>query len=102
MGVALRKSGDVMRMTLTSRCERPGDELVFNLLRALMFGYQLWGGRSRWLLSELSQFLHTSDARLVRVLHDLVAEGLVAMDEATGTVRLSQAGARRLLSTHID
>ena len=78
--------------------QRSGSEVVFGVLKTLMIGYQMWGPASAFELAQLSGFLRTSETRLGGVLTYLAAEGLVALDEAAGTVRLSDHGARDLLS----
>lgn len=77
--------------------ERTSSEVVFAVLKTLMIGYQLWGVASGFRLSELSGALCTTDNRLGGALTYLAAEGLICLDESTGTVRLSAAGARHLL-----
>ena len=81
--------------------ERSASELVFGLLRTLMIGYQLWGAASGLQLAELSAVLHTSGGRIGTVLGFLSSEGLVCVDEAAGTVRLSDSGARHLLGAPV-
>ena len=76
---------------------RSGSEVVFGVLKTLMTGYQMWGPASAFEVEQLSGFLHTSETRLGGVLTYLAAEGLVALDEVAGTVRLSDHGARKLL-----
>ncbi|MFI5365638.1 MAG: hypothetical protein ACHQ4J_08445 [Candidatus Binatia bacterium] len=83
-------------MTGRSR-ERSGSELAFGLLKSLMIGYRLWGAGSVLELSQLSAGLGTTDGRLGSVLTLLVCEGLICLDQAAGTVRLSDLGARNLL-----
>ena len=83
-------------MTERSR-ERSGSELAFGLLKSLMIGYRLWGAGSVLELSQLSAVLGTTDGRLGSVLTLLVREGLICLDQAAGTVRLSDFGARNLL-----
>jgi hypothetical protein len=77
--------------------ERSGSELVFGLLKSLMIGYQLWGTDSGLAVSELRQVLGATDIGLGGALTFLIHEGLVCLDQAAGTVRLSAAGARNLL-----
>jgi len=62
-----------------------------------MIGYQLWGTGSGVQVSALSGFLRTTDSRLGGAVAFLSGEGLVCLDEVTGTVRLTEAGARHLL-----
>jgi len=77
--------------------KRSGSELVFGVLKTLMIGYQLWGAESSVELSELCGALRTTDRRVGGILAYLAAEGLVTLDRAAGTVRLTAAGARHLL-----
>ena len=79
--------------------ERSGSELVFGLLKMLMIGYHMWGACSGLELSELPTVLRTTDKTLGVALQYLSREGLVCFDEAAGTVRLSDSGARHLLGT---
>ncbi len=84
-------------MTFGKLRDRPGGEVSFALLRALMTGYQLWGPESRLLLTELTTFLQTSDIRLHGVVAYLAVEGLVSVDGVSGTVQLTEHGARDLM-----
>lgn len=84
-------------MTLGTTRERSGSELVFGLLRTLMIGYQLWGVGSGLELAELPAALRSTHIEIRTVLRYLSREGLVDVDEAAGTVRLSDSGARHLL-----
>lgn len=84
-------------MALAAARERSGSELVFGLLRTLMIGYQLWGVGSGLELADLPVALRTTGASVGTALRFLSSEGLVDVDEAAGTVRLSNSGARRLL-----
>jgi hypothetical protein len=84
-------------MTVPRERERSRSELVFGLLRTLMIGYQLWGAGSGLELADLPGTLRTSGPRLVSALRYLSREGWVRIDEVTGTVRLTDSGARRLL-----
>lgn len=77
---------------------KSGSELVFASLRALMSAYQLWGAQSRCHLSELSVLLNTSEDWLWGVMAYLDAEGLVTLDRSTGTVSLTPAAARNLMT----
>jgi hypothetical protein len=81
--------------------QRSGSEVVFGLLKTLMLGYRLWGNASAFELAQLSGFLRTSESRLGGALSFLDAEGLVSLDKAAGTVRLSDHGARNLLSSSL-
>ncbi len=72
---------------------------MFGVLRMLMIGYQFWGPSSGFEVQHLSAFLRTTEARLRAALAYLTTEGLVCLDTAAGTVRLSDAGARDLLSS---
>jgi len=92
-------TGGWLYMIPVSGRERSGSELVFGMLKALMLGYQMWGAESNWSLGDLSGFLRTTDARLGSVLTYLAGEGLVSLDSAAGTVRLSDHGAAKLLAT---
>ncbi len=85
-------------MALATVRERSGSELVFGLLRTLMIGYQLWGAGSVLDLADLPAALRATGAGLGTALRFLSSEGLVDVDEAAGTVRLSDIGARRLLA----
>ena len=78
--------------------ERSGSELAFGVLRALMMSYQLWGLDGGLQLSELSDYLHTSEHRLDGVLAYLAGEGLVSFHGGDGVVRLTNDGARDLLA----
>ncbi len=82
-----------------SQRARRGGELVFGVLRMLMIGYQFWGPSSGFEVRHLPAFLRTTEARLRAALAYLTTEGLVCLDTAAGTVRLSDAGARDLLSS---
>ena len=73
-------------------------ELVFGALRVLMIGYRFWGASSGFEVQHLSTFLRTTETRLHAVLVYLTTEGLVSLDTAAGTVRLSDSGARALLA----
>jgi hypothetical protein len=84
-------------MTPEAKHERSGGELVFNLLKTLMAGYQLWGAASALNLEELAGCLRTTDERVAGVAVYLAGEGLVALDRGGGTVRLTEIGARNLL-----
>ncbi len=77
--------------------ERSGSELVFGLLKTLMVGYQLWGAESALHVGELAGCLHTTDTRVTGLVVYLAGEGLVSVDRGTGTVRLTEHGARDLL-----
>ena len=77
--------------------ERSGSELVFSLLKTLMAGYQLWGSASALNLEVLAGCLRTTDTRVAGVAVYLAGEGLVALDNGGGTVRLTESGARNLL-----
>ena len=70
----------------------------FALLRALTRGYQLWGTESRLLLAELAALLQTSDVRMSGVVAYLAAEGLVSLDGVSGTIQLTERGARDLMT----
>jgi hypothetical protein len=83
-------------MILGVHRERSGSELVFSLLRALMLGYRLWGVESGLQLTELAALMRTTDTRLVGLVVYLATEGLVVLDDAAGTVRLTEQGARNL------
>jgi hypothetical protein len=76
--------------------ERSGSELVFGLLKSLMLGYRLWGVESGLQLSELAALMRTTDTRLAGLVVYLATEGLVVLDNGTGTVRLTEQGARNL------
>jgi len=78
--------------------ERSGSELVFSVLKLLMIGYQLWGAESGVDVTELCGVLRTTDARIGGVVAFLAGEGLVSRDETSGSVRLTDVGARNLLS----
>ncbi len=78
--------------------ERSGSELVFGVLKTLMIGYRFWGAGSGFELVQLSGLLRTTETRLEVVLTYLAAEGLVILDKTAGTVRLSDHGARHLLT----
>jgi len=78
--------------------ERSGSEIVFGMLKILMIGYQMWGPTSALELGQLSKFLRTSENALGDVLVYLAGEELIALDATAGTVRLSDHGARNLLS----
>ena len=78
--------------------QRSGSEVVFGVLKTLMMGYQMWGPASAFELRQLCGSLRTSETRLGGVLTYLASEGLVALDASAGTVRLSDHGARKLLS----
>jgi hypothetical protein len=80
--------------------ERSGSELVFSLLKTLMVGYQLWGTTSAVNLKDLARYLCTSDTRLAGLVVYLAGEGLVALDNNAGTVRLTESAARNLLYHH--
>lgn len=84
-------------MTFEKLRDRSGSEVSFALLRALMTGYQLWGPESRLLLTELTTFLQTSHVRLNGVVAYLAVEGLVSLDGVSGTVQLTERGARDLM-----
>jgi len=86
-------------MALATARERSGSELVFGLLRTLMIGYQLWGVGSELGLADLPAALRTTRAGVGTALRFLSGEGLVEVDETAGTVRLSNAGAQRLLGS---
>ncbi len=77
--------------------ERSGSELVFGLLKTLMVGYQLWGTEAALHVGELAGCLRTTDSRLTGLVVLLAGEGLVAIDRRSGTVRLTEIGARDLL-----
>lgn len=77
--------------------ERSGSEVVFGLLKTLMIAYQLWGIDSHLELSALCRSLRTTEHHMGGVLAYLAGQGLVYMDVAAGTVRLSESGARDLL-----
>ncbi len=79
--------------------EVSASQIVSALLRALMTGYQLWGVRSRLPLADLPAFLRTTDARLYAIVGYLATEGLISLDGETGTVRLTENGARDLRCT---
>ena len=64
-----------------------------------MIGYQFWGPSSGFEVKYLSGFLRTTEARLRTALAYLTTEGLVSLDATAGTVRLSDSGARDLLSS---
>jgi hypothetical protein len=97
MAVALLLGGGWSEMIPGKYRKRSGSELVFSILKMLMVGYQLWGAESALELAQLSTSLQTTDARMGGVLAYLIGEGLVSLDKATGTVRLTGAGARDLL-----
>jgi hypothetical protein len=84
-------------MVLGACRERSGSELVFGVLKALMVSYRLWGSSSGLERSLLSDVLRTTEPDLGGVLDYLAGEGLVSVDVATGTVRLTDHGARDLL-----
>ena len=85
-------------MISQARRQRSVNELVFVLLKTLSVGYQLWGIESGLQLAGLADFLHASDARLIGVVAYLTEEGLVTLDEGSGTVRLTSRGAGNLLA----
>jgi hypothetical protein len=87
---------------LESTQERSGSELVFGVLRTLMMGYRVWGSNSGVEVTQLCGLMRTNQMRLARALTYLVSEGLVSMDEPTGTVRLSADGAWHLLAERQD
>ena len=77
--------------------ERSRSELVFGVLKTLMMSYRLWGSSSGMERAHLSDALRTTEPHLGGVLDYLAAEGLVHIDAGSGTVRLTDQGARALL-----
>jgi len=84
-------------MVPQARRQRSVSELVFVLLKTLSVGYQLWGVDNRLQLAGLADHLRVSDARLIGVVAYLSEEGIVVIDEASHTVRLTPHGAGNLL-----
>ena len=70
---------------------------MFGLLKTLMVGYQLWGTECALHLAELAGCLRTTDTRVAGLVVYLAGEGLGAIDNGSGTVRLTEHGARDLL-----
>ncbi|MFN8627152.1 MAG: hypothetical protein U0587_14365 [Candidatus Binatia bacterium] len=85
-------------MAPQARRQRSVSELVFVLLRTLSTGYEIWGSDSGLPLAGLADRLRVSDARLLGVVAYLTTEGLVTIDAARGTVRLTPLGANNLPS----
>jgi hypothetical protein len=79
--------------------ERSGSEVVFGLLKTLMIAYQLWGADSHLEPAALCRSLRTTDRHMGGLLAYLADQGLVCLDSTTGTVRLTEHGARDLLGT---
>ncbi len=87
-----------MIITSPLRRQRSVSELAFVLLSTLSVGYQIWGSESGLPLAGLADRLRVTDVRLLGVMAYLSAEGLVAVDEASRTVRLTPQGAGNLRS----
>ena len=82
--------------------ERPGNELMFRLLRTLMVGYFVWGVQAGVKLSELCTILCTTEGRLQGMLFALAQSGWIARDDAAGTVWLTARGAREFSQSAPD
>lgn len=82
--------------------ESEGGQLAFDILRALMIGYQLWGIHSRWHLDDLCRFLGASEALLGVAVDELDGAGVVRLDRNAGTVRLTRSGAHQFLTGSVS